>query len=139
MVYFSIAHSIITYGIIFWGASTQNKVIFKIQKRIIRIIMNTGNKDSCRDLFKKLHILPLLFQNIFSLLMFVVKNKNFFKRTRMFIVLIQDLIMIYIFPQQIWQYSKKECGTLVLKSITISLLPLNNYHIILLNLTLCHP
>jgi len=30
--------------------------------------------------------------------MFVVKNKDFSKQTRMFIVLIQNLIMTYIFP-----------------------------------------
>jgi len=41
--------------------------------------MNFGNKDSFRDLFKKLNILPLQSQYIFSLLMFVVKNKELFK------------------------------------------------------------
>jgi len=56
MVYFS---TFISYGIIFWGISTHSKIIFKIQKRIIRIITNSGNKDSCGGLFKKLHILPL--------------------------------------------------------------------------------
>jgi hypothetical protein len=35
--------------------------------------------DSCRNLFKKLCILPLQSQYIFSLLMFVVKNKVLFK------------------------------------------------------------
>jgi len=53
MVYFSKVHSIISYGIIFWGISTHSKIIFKIQERIIRIIMNSGNKDCCQDLFKK--------------------------------------------------------------------------------------
>ena len=33
---------------------------------------------SCRNLFKKLQILPLASQYILSLLMFVVQNKNFF-------------------------------------------------------------
>jgi len=79
MVYFSTVHSIISYGIIFWDISTHSKIIFKIQKRIIRIITNSDNKDSCRDLFKKLYILPLQSQYIFSLLIFVVKNKDFFK------------------------------------------------------------
>ena len=78
MAYFSIVHYIISYGIIFWGVSTHSKIIFKIQKRIIRIITNSGNKDSCRDLFKKLNILPLQSQYIFSPLMFVVKNKDLF-------------------------------------------------------------
>ena len=79
MVYFSTVHSIISYGIIFWGTATHSKIICKIQKRIIRIITNSDNKESCGDLFKKLYILPLQPQYIFSLLMFVVKNKDFFK------------------------------------------------------------
>jgi hypothetical protein len=79
MVYFMTVHSIIAYGIIFWGISTHSKIIFKIQKRIIRTIMNVGNNDSCRNLFKKLHILPLQTQYIFSTLMFVAKNKDLFK------------------------------------------------------------
>jgi len=41
--------------------------------------MNSGNKNSCRDLFRKLNILPLQSQYIFSVLKFVVKNKEFFK------------------------------------------------------------
>jgi len=48
----------------------------------------------------------------------------------MFVSLIQDLIMIYIFLQQIWQYSRKECDILVSKSITIFHQPLNNCHMI---------
>ena len=40
MVYFSTVHAFISYGIIFWGISTHSKIIFKIQKRIIRIITN---------------------------------------------------------------------------------------------------
>jgi hypothetical protein len=57
MVYFSLVHSII--GIIFRGISTYSKIIFKIQKRIIRIITSVSSRDSCRDIFKKLYILPL--------------------------------------------------------------------------------
>jgi hypothetical protein len=79
MVYFSTVHSIILYGIIFWGILSHSKIIFKIQIRIIRIIMNSDNNDSCWDLFIKLYILPLQSQYIFSLLMFVVKNKDLFK------------------------------------------------------------
>jgi len=35
--------------------------------------------ESCRELFKKLNILPLQSQYILSLLLFVVKNLNMFK------------------------------------------------------------
>jgi len=37
-----------------------------------------GDRVSCRNLFKKLQILPLTSQCTLSLLMFVVQNKNFF-------------------------------------------------------------
>src|SRR5215469_3167191 len=77
-VYFAYAHSIITYGIVFWGNSPYSNNIFKLQKRIIRIIMKVDNRVSCRDLFKKLNILPLHSQYILSLLLFVVKNMDIF-------------------------------------------------------------
>jgi hypothetical protein len=78
MVYYSSVHSVISYGIIFWGNSHLSDSIFKIQKRIIRVTTNTGRCDSCRELYKKLQILPLLSQYIFSLLVFVNKNRSFF-------------------------------------------------------------
>jgi hypothetical protein len=77
--YFSLVNLIITYGLIFWGTSDYSRVIFKIQKRIFRVIMNSNSKDSCRDLLKNLCILPLHAQYIFSILLFVVKNIRLFK------------------------------------------------------------
>jgi hypothetical protein len=40
---------------------------------------NSGYRDSCRELFKQLEILPLKSQYIFSLLMFIVNNKDQFE------------------------------------------------------------
>ena len=51
---------------------------FKIQKREIRIITNSRARDSYRELFKKLEILPLYSQYIFYLSIFVIKNKHLF-------------------------------------------------------------
>jgi hypothetical protein len=68
-----------SYGIIFRGNSSHSNNIFKLQRRIIRIITNTRNRDSCRDLFKKLKILPIYFQYTFSLLIFVIDNISLFK------------------------------------------------------------
>ena len=53
MIYYSYIHSVISYGIIFWGNSHLSDNIFKIQKRI-RVITNSGRHDSCRDLHKKI-------------------------------------------------------------------------------------
>jgi len=77
-VYFAYVHSVIFYGIIFWGNSLLSANIFKIKKRIIRIITNTGKRESCRQLFKQLQILPLPSHYIYSLLVFVNKNKELF-------------------------------------------------------------
>jgi hypothetical protein len=78
MIYYSYVHSVISYGIIFWGNSHFSDSIFKIQKRIIRVITNTGRCDSCRELYKKLQILPLPSHYIFSLLVFVNKKRSCF-------------------------------------------------------------
>jgi hypothetical protein len=59
MIYFSYFPTILTYGIIFWGNSSYSNNIFKLQKKVIRIMMNARNRDSCRELFRELNILPL--------------------------------------------------------------------------------
>jgi hypothetical protein len=81
LIYFSHFLSALSYGIIFWGNSIHSKYIFKIQKRTIRVITDSGIRDCCWELFKKLQILPLYSQYIYSLLMFVVKNRDLFKLT----------------------------------------------------------
>jgi len=48
-----------SYGIMFWGNSSHSSIIFKMQKRVIRIIMGYGYRESCRELVKKLKILTL--------------------------------------------------------------------------------
>jgi hypothetical protein len=47
IVYFAYVHSIITYGLPFWGNAVNSKNVFIIQKRIIRAIMNVNPKISC--------------------------------------------------------------------------------------------
>ena len=79
MVYHSYFHSIIIYGIIFWGNFSYSNSIFKIQQSIIRIIMGVGITNSCTEFFKIQNILPLISQYIFSILLFVVNNENQFQ------------------------------------------------------------
>ena len=78
IIYHSYFHSVMSYGIIFWGNSHASRDIFKVQKRVIRILSNKTKNDSCRLLFKQLQILTLPSQYIYSLLSFVVKNRNLF-------------------------------------------------------------
>jgi hypothetical protein len=64
--------------IIFWGYSSHSNNIFKLQKRIIRIITNSRTRDSYRDLCKKLNISPF-FSIYISLLISVIDNITLFK------------------------------------------------------------
>jgi len=54
MIYYAFFHSIMSYGIIFWGNSSHSSSIFRIQKKAIRIIEGCNNRVSHRSLFKKL-------------------------------------------------------------------------------------
>jgi hypothetical protein len=56
MVYCAFFHSVMSFGLIFWGNSTNSRCVFKLQKRVIRIIMGAKNRDSCREFFKLLKI-----------------------------------------------------------------------------------
>jgi len=78
VIYFAFFHSVMSYGIIFWGNSSHSSVIFRIQKKAITIMEGCGNRVSCRNIFKKLQILPLTSQYMLSLLIFVVQNKSLF-------------------------------------------------------------
>jgi hypothetical protein len=51
MVCFAYVHSIMSYGIIFWGNLPYSEKIFKFQKKVIRISTNSRPRDLCRELF----------------------------------------------------------------------------------------
>jgi hypothetical protein len=58
VIYYSYFHSIMSYGLLFWGNSPDSIMILRLQRRIIIFIMGCIAKDSCRKLFLKLEILP---------------------------------------------------------------------------------
>ena len=76
MIYHSLFHAVLTYGIIFWRNSSHSIQVFRVQKKAIRIIIGCGNRESCGNLFKELNILPLMSQYILCLLTFVSNNKE---------------------------------------------------------------
>jgi hypothetical protein len=78
IIYYAFFHSLVTYGIIFWGNSPLVATMFCLKEKAIRIMEGCGNRVSSRDLLRKFHILPLTSQYLLSLLMFVVQHKDFF-------------------------------------------------------------
>jgi len=75
-MYFVYFHSVLQYGIIFWGNSTHARQVFKLQKRVVRVISGVGLRSSCRSLLRKLNILPIACQYILSLMLFTVDKQK---------------------------------------------------------------
>jgi len=105
MIYYALFHSVVSYGIIFWENLWHSSIIFRLQKKVIRIMECCRNRVSCGRLFKKFQILPLKSQYTYSLLMFVVQNKtpfltnnencNLDTRQRINLYLLQANLTIY--------------------------------------------
>ena len=76
LIYHSLFHAVMTYGIIFWGNSSHSTQVFRMQKKAIRIITGHGNRESCRNLFKELNILPFILEYIIPLITFVSINQR---------------------------------------------------------------
>jgi hypothetical protein len=81
-IYYAYFHSVMKYGIMFWGNSSFSHDVFKVQKRVIRLITNSYRRESCRPLFKKLEILTLFSQYILSVLVYLTNNMHLFTYNR---------------------------------------------------------
>ena len=77
-VYYSYFNAIMSHGLPFRGNSHHAVKVFRMHKRIVRIMMGCKNRVSCRNLFRRLEILPFVSQYILSLMLSVNKNKNLF-------------------------------------------------------------
>src|SRR5436190_23661718 len=71
---YAYVYSFITYGIIFWGNAPLSRKVFLKQKKIIRIMMNSPRRASCRPLFLASGILPLPSVYILYSVLFVKMN-----------------------------------------------------------------
>lgn len=78
-VYFSNFQSLITYGIIFWGSSSQSEKIFMAQKFALRTLLGMGFRSSCRGTFRQNNILTLPGLFIYRTLLFFRKNDHYFQ------------------------------------------------------------
>jgi len=68
------------YGILFWGGDSQNTKVFKLQKKVVRLICNVTRKMSCRELFRTLSILPVLCVYIMETVYYIKLNDERLKQ-----------------------------------------------------------
>ena len=68
------------YGIIFWGGDSHGLKAFKMQKRVVRLMGNVQKRMSCRELFKKLRILPMPRLYIMEMIIYIKMNNGGLKQ-----------------------------------------------------------
>ena len=78
IIYFAQIHSLIRYGIIFWGNSAGGSRVFHLQKKILRIICNLKPRDTCLELFPKMQVMTFYSLYIYSLILFAINNGDLF-------------------------------------------------------------
>jgi hypothetical protein len=55
-----------------------DRTLYDTKKKVVRLMTGYSNRHSCRNLFRQLGILPLKSQYIYSVLLFVLKNRKLF-------------------------------------------------------------
>jgi len=95
MIHFSYFHSVINYGIIFWGNSSESNKIF-LAKKIVRNITGSRPKTSCKPLFQSLGIVTITSKYILSLMKFLLQNqKKFTSNTEVHNINMRNKLKLY--------------------------------------------
>lgn len=76
--YHGYVSSVLSYGVILWGNSTNASKVFVSQKKCVRALVNAHPLDSCKPIFKKLKLLPLPCIYIKEICIFVKRNLHYF-------------------------------------------------------------
>lgn len=84
--YHGMVESVLRYGIIFWGNSTDKHIIFKMQKRCLRAMSGLQTTDSCKPYFTKYKILTLPSLYILEMALFVKTYPHLFPKKSAFVV-----------------------------------------------------
>ena len=52
MIYYAYCHSVVTYGLLFWGNSLHSIEVLRLKKEIIRIMMGARSRDPAKNFLK---------------------------------------------------------------------------------------
>ncbi|XP_063357887.1 uncharacterized protein LOC134647466 [Cydia amplana] len=76
--YFSLFHSVMCYGLEFWGTAAEWQRVFILQKRAVRIISYAPHGTPARQLFINTNIMTLTSQYLFYIIKYIRKNIHLF-------------------------------------------------------------
>lgn len=80
MTYFALIHCHLEYGVLVWGHSKIRHHLFQLQRRVIRIIVNTGYRDDCKDYFIELKILTLPCIFIYRCVEYIISKSDVYSK-----------------------------------------------------------
>lgn len=80
VTYYAYAYAWLKYGVILWGNSTDAPMLFTLQKKLLRIIINIEETESCKPHFQEMKILSLPSLYIFETCKFVRKYPEFYTK-----------------------------------------------------------
>jgi hypothetical protein len=69
-------YAIMNYGIILWGHSSGCQRLFRLQKKVIRLLARAKKRDSCKPLFIQLKILSLSSLYVYRSLEYVMHKRS---------------------------------------------------------------
>lgn len=78
-MYYAYVHSILSYGLMLWGNSTEYERVLKLQKRAVRTLVGGKYRETCREHFKTLQILTSVSQYILEILKYVFRHRLLYK------------------------------------------------------------
>lgn len=83
-VYYALIYSAIQYNIALWGNSSGAERILILQKRVVRLIFNLDQRESCRPYFKNNNILTVSCVYILKCISWVKTNLQSFQQNENF-------------------------------------------------------
>lgn len=78
--YYAYAYAWLSYGVTLWGNSTDAQTLFTLQKKLIRILVNVEQTDSCKPFFQKHSMLTLPCIYILETCKFVRKHQELYSK-----------------------------------------------------------
>ena len=74
--YFSLVQSNLLYGILLWGHSSSSTNVFRLQRRILRVVGGLDYRADCRSTFVRMGVMTVPSLYILECLKFAVTNRS---------------------------------------------------------------
>ncbi|PSN45852.1 hypothetical protein C0J52_16845 [Blattella germanica] len=128
MVYLGYFQSIMSYGIIIWGHCNEWKTIFKLQKKMVRVMVNAPYRESCKPIFKKLNILTFPSLYLYELICHLhcnIENCNTIQEPHCYETRYKQMLKFPIHRLSLFEHNSLYMGIKVYNKFSVEMETLN--------------